>query len=81
MNLTIGQGMFGLLVIFEGCFSDGEKVQCFDFLKEIAENKYDMEKIPQDMKEKMRMQMIDAFEWLECFLHPFSPLYHPDNCM
>jgi hypothetical protein len=55
-----------LAVIFEGCFSDGEKVQCFDFLKEIAENKYDMEKIPQDMKEKMRMQMIDAFEWLEC---------------
>lgn len=55
-----------LVYIFEIVrFSEEEKVQCFDFIKEIIDSEYDTKNIPKKVKEKMRIQMIDAFEWIE----------------
>ncbi|MFG6367570.1 MAG: hypothetical protein K1W16_03940 [Lachnospiraceae bacterium] len=54
-------------------FSEEEKVQCFDFMKEIVDSGYDIKNIPKEVKEKMRIQMIDAFEWIESL--PFKVKY------
>lgn len=54
-----------LVDIFEGCFFDGEAVQCFDFIKELVDKGHDTEDIPEEVREKMRVQMTEAFEWIE----------------
>ncbi len=46
-------------------FLEEEKVQCFNFIKEIIDSEYDTKNISKKVKEKMRIQMIEAFEWIE----------------
>ena len=43
-------------------FLEEEKVQ---FIKEIIDSEYDTKNISKKVKEKMRIQMIEAFEWIE----------------
>lgn len=55
-----------LMGIFDGMFFDEEEVQCFCFIKEIVDNEYDIKIIQTEKREKMKKQMEEAFEWLEC---------------
>ena len=44
---------------------DKEEVQCFSFIKDIVDREYDTNDILKEKKEKMYIQLIEAFEWLE----------------
>lgn len=59
------QELEDLIDIFEGMFFDGQEVQCFTFIKEIADRKYDTNNIPKEKKEKMQKQLMEAFDWVE----------------
>lgn len=59
------QELEDLIDIFKGMFFDKEEVQCFSFMKEIVDRKYDTNNIPKEKKEKMQIQLIEAFEWVE----------------
>ena len=54
-----------LIEIFKGMFFDNEEVQCFSFIKDIVDREYDTNDIPEEKKEKIYIQLIEAFEWVE----------------
>ena len=59
------QELDDLIDIFKDMFFDKEEVQCFSFIKEIVDSRYDTDYIPKEKKEKMQIQLIEAFEWIE----------------
>ncbi|MCI8973844.1 MAG: hypothetical protein HFH79_09685 [Lachnospiraceae bacterium] len=54
-----------LIEIFKGMFFDKEEVQCFSFIKDIVDREYDTNDISKEKKEKIYIQLIEAFEWVE----------------
>ena len=54
-----------LIDIFKGMVFDEEEVQCFSFIKDIVDEKYDINNIPREKKEEMHIQLLEAFEWVE----------------
>ena len=59
------QELEDLIEIFKGMSFDKEEVQCFSFIKDIVDREYDTNDILRKKKEKMYIQLIEAFEWLE----------------
>ena len=59
------QELEDLIEIFKGMFFDKEEVQCFSFIKDIVDREYDTNDIPKEKKEKIYIQLIEAFEWVE----------------
>ena len=52
-------------MLFRSMSFDKEEVQCFSFIKDIVDREYDTNDILREKKEKMYIQLIEAFEWLE----------------
>ena len=59
------QELEDLIEIFKGMSFDKEEVQCFAFIKDIVDREYDTNDILKEKKEKMYIQLIETFEWLE----------------
>ncbi len=59
------QELEDLIEIFKGMSFDKEEVQCISFIKDIVDREYDTNDILKEKKEKMYIQLIEAFEWLE----------------
>ena len=59
------QELEDLIEIFKGMFFDKEEVQCFSFIKDIVDREYDTNDISKEKKEKIYIQLIEAFEWVE----------------
>lgn len=65
MNEQQQEELENLIDIFDNMYFDGEKVQCFQLIKELSEGECDMGHITMEEKAKMQIQLIEAFEWLE----------------
>lgn len=50
---------------FNGEDFDNEKVECFELIKKIVDNGCDTKNIPQNDKDKMQKQLIEAFDFIE----------------
>lgn len=59
------QALACLIDIFDNMFFDDEEVQCFRFIKEIKDNGIDINSIDKDIREQMKGQLIEAFQWLD----------------
>lgn len=81
------QELDDLIDIFKDMFFDKEEVQCFSFIKEIVDSKYDTNNIPKEKKEKMQIQLMEAFEWVESlngkieYKNMFLSYFGPDSKM
>lgn len=65
MTIGLYESVESLVEIFDNCDADGERVICFELIKEILDGKKNKEDISESKKKLAQKQLLNSMNWLD----------------